>query len=65
VAISQGNMPTFVLVPKLQLGNASAPQRLQPQASDSVLRWLAMKPELQWGNYVPKLELGNEGGGGR
>ena len=21
-----------------------------------------MKLELQWGNYVPKLELGNEGG---
>ena len=20
-----------------------------------------MKPELQWGDYVPKLELGNEG----
>jgi hypothetical protein len=27
----------------------------------AVFPWPAMKPELQWGNYVPKLELGNEG----
>ena len=53
----------FELVPKLQLGDASAPQRLQPQASNGVpTGWLAMKQELQLGNYVPKLELGNEGG---